>query len=145
VLGRLLGIARIASGALQQRDMLLLGRDLFGAVLWSIDVSMNIQEIIVERASGRSMMLGFHGLFSLGGIVGATGVTAPLGAGASPILLDPLGAAIQCGGCARLRWRVSNARPLDSRNDLVIGDIYHGLDARGNGAALDGHSPCRPR
>jgi predicted MFS family arabinose efflux permease len=58
---------------------------IFGAGLGAIDVSMNIQAIIVERASGRSMMSGFHGLFSLGGIVGAAGMTALLGAGASPL------------------------------------------------------------
>jgi predicted MFS family arabinose efflux permease len=56
----------------------------FGAGLGGLDVAMNIQAIIVERASRRSMMSGFHGLFSLGGIVGAAGVTAILGAGASP-------------------------------------------------------------
>jgi hypothetical protein len=45
---------------------------------------MNIQAIIVERASERSMMSGFHGLFSLGGIAGAACIAALLGAGASP-------------------------------------------------------------
>jgi hypothetical protein len=58
---------------------------IFGAGVGAIDVSMNIQAIIVERASGRPMMSGFHGLFSLGGIVGAAGTTALLGAGASPL------------------------------------------------------------
>jgi predicted MFS family arabinose efflux permease len=58
---------------------------LFGAGLGAIDVSMNIQAIIIERESGRPMMSGFHGLFSLGGIVGAAGVTALLAAGASPV------------------------------------------------------------
>jgi MFS family permease len=57
---------------------------LFGAGLGALDVSMNIQAIIVERASGYPMMSGFHGLFSVGGIVGAAGVTALLSAGASP-------------------------------------------------------------
>lgn len=57
----------------------------FGAGIGSLDVSMNIQAIIVERASGRPMMSGFHGLFSLGGIAGAAGVTALLSAGASPL------------------------------------------------------------
>jgi predicted MFS family arabinose efflux permease len=56
----------------------------FGAGLGSIDVTMNIQAVIVERASGRSMMSGFHGLYSAGGIAGAVCVTALLGAGASP-------------------------------------------------------------
>jgi predicted MFS family arabinose efflux permease len=58
---------------------------LFGAGIGAIDVSMNIQAIIVERASRRPMMSGFHGLFSLGGIAGAAGVTALLQAGVSPL------------------------------------------------------------
>jgi MFS family permease len=58
----------------------------FGTGVGSIDVSMNIQAIIIERASGRPMMSGFHGLFSLGGIAGAAGVTALLGVGASPVI-----------------------------------------------------------
>jgi predicted MFS family arabinose efflux permease len=58
---------------------------IFGGGLGAIDVAMNIQAITVERASGRPMMSGFHGLFSFGGIVGSAGITALLGAGASPI------------------------------------------------------------
>jgi predicted MFS family arabinose efflux permease len=58
----------------------------FGAGVGAIDVSMNIQAIIVERVSGRSMMSGFHGLFSFGGIAGAAGIAALLGAGASPLI-----------------------------------------------------------
>ncbi len=57
-----------------------------GASLGAIDVTMNIQAVIVERASGRSMMSGFHGLFSVGGIAGAACMTAALGAGASPVV-----------------------------------------------------------
>jgi predicted MFS family arabinose efflux permease len=57
----------------------------FGASIGSIDVSMNIQAIIVERASGRAMMSSFHGLYSLGGIAGSASVAALLGAGATPL------------------------------------------------------------
>ena len=57
----------------------------FGAAIGSMDVAINIHAIIVERASRRTMMSGFHGLFSLGGIAGAAGVTVLLGAGASPL------------------------------------------------------------
>jgi predicted MFS family arabinose efflux permease len=59
---------------------------LFGAALGTLDVTMNIQAIVVERASGRAMMSGFHGLFSVGGIAGATGVTTILGLGGSPLI-----------------------------------------------------------
>ncbi len=48
---------------------------LFGAGLGTLDVAINIQAIIVERDSTRSMMSGFHGLFSVGGIAGALVVT----------------------------------------------------------------------
>lgn len=57
----------------------------FGAAIGSIDVAMNVQAIIVERAGGRAMMSGFHGLFSLGGMAGAAGLAALLTAGASPL------------------------------------------------------------
>ncbi|TXL69362.1 MFS transporter [Vineibacter terrae] len=57
---------------------------LFGAGVGAADVAGNIQAIIVERDSGRPMMSGFHGLFSLGGIAGAGGVSLLLRAGASP-------------------------------------------------------------
>ncbi|MEO8936427.1 MAG: MFS transporter [Burkholderiaceae bacterium] len=53
----------------------------FGAGLGALDVAMNLQAIAVERASGRAMMSGFHGLFSAGGIVGASGVALALSAG----------------------------------------------------------------
>lgn len=58
---------------------------LFGAGLGAVDSTVNLQAVIVERASGKTMMSGFHGLFSLGGIVGAAGVSALLGLGLSPL------------------------------------------------------------
>lgn len=57
----------------------------FGAGMGSLDCTMNIQAVVVERASGRTMMSGFHGHFSLGGIAGAAGVSMLLGAGISPL------------------------------------------------------------
>ena len=59
----------------------------FGAGLGALDVSMNLQAIAVERASGRSMMSGFHGLFSVGGIVGASGVATALSVGAEVVVV----------------------------------------------------------
>jgi MFS family permease len=58
---------------------------LFGAGLGTVDSTVNLQAVIVERASGKTMMSGFHGMFSLGGIVGAAGVSALLGLGVSPL------------------------------------------------------------
>lgn len=58
---------------------------IFGAAIGTVDVVVNIQAVIVEKASGRAMMSGFHGLWSVGGFVGAGVVSALLGAGASPL------------------------------------------------------------
>ncbi len=65
--------------------LLMAGLFLFGAGLGTVDSTVNLQAVIVERASGKTMMSGFHGLFSLGGIVGAAGVSALLGLGLSPL------------------------------------------------------------
>ncbi|AZC38679.1 MULTISPECIES: MFS transporter [Pseudomonas] len=65
--------------------LLIAGLFMFGAGLGTVDSTVNLQAVIVERASGRPMMSGFHGLFSLGGIVGAAGVSAMLGLGLSPL------------------------------------------------------------
>ena len=40
---------------------------IFGAAIGLVDVAMNIQAVEVEKASGRAMMSGFHGFFSVGG------------------------------------------------------------------------------
>lgn len=57
---------------------------LFGASVGAVDVAINIQAVMVEKDSKRNMMSGFHGLFSVGGIVGAGGMSLLLGAGVSP-------------------------------------------------------------
>lgn len=51
---------------------------LFGAGIGTLSCAANIQAVVVERASGRTMMSGFHGMYSLGGILGALGVSALL-------------------------------------------------------------------
>lgn len=64
---------------------------LFGAGMGAVDCVMNLQAVVVEHASGRPMMSGFHGLYSLGCILGAliaSGLLAAgLGAGWSVLLL----------------------------------------------------------
>jgi fucose permease len=54
-----------------------------GALNATLDVSMNAQAVVVELRYGRAIMSSFHGLFSLGGLVGAAvaGATMALGAG----------------------------------------------------------------
>ncbi len=57
----------------------------FGAALGALDCVANIQAVIVERASRRAMMSGFHGMFSLGGIAGAGGMSGLLSLGLTPL------------------------------------------------------------
>ncbi|TBW47532.1 MFS transporter [Marinobacter halodurans] len=59
---------------------------LFGGGIGALDVAMNMQAIVVERASGRSLMSGFHGLFSLGAIIGAASMTGLLWLGVTPLM-----------------------------------------------------------
>ncbi len=57
---------------------------LFGAAIGTADVAVNIQAVIVEKAAHRPMMSGFHGLFSVGGMVGAGGVSGLIWLGFAP-------------------------------------------------------------
>ncbi|MEV3861383.1 MFS transporter [Streptomyces sp. NPDC050095] len=44
----------------------------FGLVVGALDASMNMLGVSLQRSYGRSIMLGFHASYSLGGIVGAS-------------------------------------------------------------------------
>ncbi|MDR7089983.1 MFS transporter [Cellvibrio fibrivorans] len=57
---------------------------IFGMMLGATDVAMNMQAVVVEKASVRAMMSGFHGFYSLGGIFGAVVMSALLWLGLSP-------------------------------------------------------------
>ena len=54
---------------------------LFGVAAGAFGVAVNIQAVIVERASGRPVMSGFHGLYSVGGILGAAGMVGLMSLG----------------------------------------------------------------
>lgn len=58
---------------------------LFGMGIGLADVAMNVQGSLIEQASARPLMSGFHCLYSVGGIVGAGGGSLLLGAGLSPL------------------------------------------------------------
>ncbi|MFE3610436.1 MFS transporter [Streptomyces goshikiensis] len=48
----------------------------FGLSVGALDASMNMLGVSLQRAYGRSIMLGFHASYSLGGIVGASAAWA---------------------------------------------------------------------
>jgi predicted MFS family arabinose efflux permease len=68
-------------------DALALGLALFlfGAATGSMDVAMNVQAAAVEARGGRPLMSSFHGMFSVGGLIGAGGASLMLGLGLSPL------------------------------------------------------------
>ncbi len=53
----------------------------FGFGLGGLDAGMNAQAVEVEARSGRPLMSGFHGMFSVGGLTGSLGLTLLLAAG----------------------------------------------------------------
>jgi predicted MFS family arabinose efflux permease len=53
----------------------------FGAAIGMLGVAVNAHAVEVERRDGRTLMSGFHGLFSLGGLIGSAGMSALLAAG----------------------------------------------------------------
>jgi MFS family permease len=60
-----------------------------GGGIGSLDVAMNAQAIAVERQYQRSIMVSFHGLWSIGAVVGSATVAAGLrfGAGAPAVMV----------------------------------------------------------
>lgn len=66
----------------------------FGASLGTIDVAMNVHALEVEQAARRPLMSGFHAMFSVGGFIGAGGVTALLSGGLTPLGATLAGSAL---------------------------------------------------
>ncbi|MFI9019321.1 MFS transporter [Streptomyces griseus] len=86
----------------------------FGLAVGALDASMNMLGVSLQRAHGRSIMLGFHAAYSLGGIVGASlawaGARWDLSLFASylPVVLVLLPAAL-----AGSRWYTEGAGPKE--------------------------------
>lgn len=87
---------------------------LFGASLGMIDVAINVHAVQVEQAAPEPLMSGFHGMFSLGGLAGAGGVTALLAAGATPLVAAAVGALIAITALAVAAPRLLRVRPSKS-------------------------------
>jgi MFS family permease len=81
----LAGVLLPILGFVNDPFLLVVALLVFGASIGTIDVVINIQAVLVEKASGRSLMSGFHAFWSIGGFVGAGLVTSMLGLGLSPV------------------------------------------------------------
>jgi predicted MFS family arabinose efflux permease len=65
--------------------LLALALFLFGAATGSMEVAMNLQATAVEARGARPVMSSFHGMFSVGGLLGAGGTSLLLGLGLTPL------------------------------------------------------------
>ncbi|GGT02058.1 MFS transporter [Planobispora rosea] len=81
-------LAIVPAGYMPTLPALIAVLFLYGVVNASLDVSMNAHGVEVERAYGRPIMSSFHGMFSIGGLLGAGigGLFALLGLGAGTTL-----------------------------------------------------------
>ncbi|WP_405937409.1 MFS transporter [Streptomyces sp. NBC_00726] len=66
----LLALLGVGAGSELWQAALALG--VFGLAVGALDASMNMMGVSLQRAYGRSIMLGFHAAYSLGGIAGAS-------------------------------------------------------------------------
>ncbi|MFD9033783.1 MFS transporter [Streptomyces sp. NPDC059567] len=66
----LLALLGVGAGSELWQAAVALG--VFGLAVGALDASMNMLGVSLQRAYGRSIMLGFHAAYSLGGIAGAS-------------------------------------------------------------------------
>lgn len=77
---------------------------LYGAAGGAMDVAMNAQGVAVEAHMGRPVLSSFHGLWSLGGFLGATAGGALVGADVTPAVhLGGVGASLATVGLVGTR------------------------------------------
>lgn len=75
---------------------------IFGMSIGMVDVAMNVHAVVVEKASGRAMMSGFHGFFSIGCILGALAVSGMLTLNLSPLIASLIVIALVLVSLARI-------------------------------------------
>lgn len=68
----LLALLGVAAGGPGQVAVLAVALGAFGLAVGALDASMNMLGVSLQRSYGRSIMLGFHAVYSLGAILGAS-------------------------------------------------------------------------
>jgi MFS family permease len=84
--------------------LLLAAFVLLGIGIGALDVSMNAHAVLVEERYGRPIMSSFHGMFSLGGLVGAALAAGAMSASIAPVPHLALSAAV-LGAAVLAAWR----------------------------------------
>ncbi|KOX01274.1 MFS transporter [Streptomyces sp. NRRL B-3648] len=68
----LLALLGVGAGGHGEVAVLAVALGVFGLAVGALDASMNMLGVSLQRSYGRSIMLGFHAVYSLGGILGAS-------------------------------------------------------------------------
>ncbi|MCZ4122134.1 MFS transporter [Streptomyces sp. H39-S7] len=68
----LVALVLVAAGSGNAMWQIAVALGLFGICVGGLDASMNMLGVSLQRTYGRSIMLGFHAAYSLGGIAGAS-------------------------------------------------------------------------
>lgn len=93
-----LGLLLVVPAAMPTVALLTLSTFVLGLANGSLDVSMNVQGVEVERAAGRAIFSSMHAAFSAGGLVGAGLAAIAAATGVAPIVhfavVGVIGAAI---------------------------------------------------
>ncbi|WKX71848.1 MFS transporter [Streptomyces sp. XD-27] len=108
------GLALLAVGSGSTLWQLGVALAVFGLSVGALDASMNMLGVSLQRAYGRSIMLGFHAAYSLGGIVGAS--LAWVGAHQDlslAVLYAPLVAVLVPVALAASRWYRDGSGPSE--------------------------------
>jgi hypothetical protein len=118
----------------------------FGVVAAMVDVSMNAEAVVVERAAARPLMSGFHGMWSLGLLGGALGGVLGAALDARPAIqfgaVAALVAAASAPTLGRLPRRAARIGPAAGGPDawslplIILGLIAFG-SFLSEGAAAD--------
>lgn len=111
----LLSLLAVGAGSRVWQVALALG--VFGLAVGALDASMNMLGVSLQQAYGRSIMLGFHATYSLGGILGASLAWAgahwdlPLAVSYLPVVLVLLPVALLGS-----RWYVDAVDPPSAKD-----------------------------
>lgn len=119
---------------------------IFGAGIGAVDVSMNAQAVVVERKLARPVMSSFHGLYSVGGLMGAAGMSLLLERGFD-LFVCSVCVAVLCllAGVSRYFWllpkseddRVTGGKLVLPRGPIILIGAMCFIGFLAEGALLD--------
>jgi len=119
---------------------------IFGAGIGAVDVSMNAQAVVVERKLARPVMSSFHGLYSVGGLMGAAGMSLLLERGFDLFICSVWVAALcLLAGVSRYFWllpkaeddRVTGGKLVLPRGPIILIGAMCFIGFLAEGALLD--------